>query len=73
MLLDDIQNVHLWRVNDKQIHFEAHINVTDMLVSNTYIVSGKVEKLLHNKFEVEHVTLQFECNKCDDVELINRH
>ncbi len=74
--LDEIQNihhVHLWRVNDKEIHFEAHINVVDMLVSNTDIVIDRVEKLLHDKFQIEHVTLQFECNKCDDIELINGH
>ncbi len=74
--LNEVQNihhVHLWRVNDKEIHFEAHINVADMLVSNTDIVIDRVEKLLHDKFKIEHVTLQFECNKCDNVELINGH
>jgi cobalt-zinc-cadmium efflux system protein len=74
--LDEIQNihhVHLWRVNDKEIHFEAHINVEDMMVSNTEMVSEKIEKLLRNNFNISHVTLQFECNKCDDVELINGH
>ncbi len=71
--ISNIHHVHLWRVNDKDVHFEAHINVEDMMVSNTDIVLVKVEKLLNDKFDIEHVTLQFECNKCDDVELINGH
>jgi len=74
--LDEIQNihhVHLWRVNDREIHFEAHINVEDMMVSKTDTVYGNVEKLLNDKFHIQHITLQFECNKCDDVGLINSH
>jgi cobalt-zinc-cadmium efflux system protein len=74
--LDEIQNihhVHLWRVNDKEIHFEAHINVDDMMVSTTESVLDKVEKLLDDKFHIHHVTLQFECNKCEDVGLIHNH
>jgi len=74
--LDEIQNIHhihLWRVNDREIHFEAHINVEDMMVSNTDIVLGKVKKILEDRFNIQHVTLQFECNICDDVGLINGH
>jgi len=74
--LDEIQNihhVHLWRVNDKEIHFEAHVNVEDMMVSNTDAVLEKVNKVLDEKFHIHHVTLQFECNTCDDVGLINGH
>lgn len=68
--INNIHHVHLWRVNDKEIHFEAHINVKDMMVSNTDIILGKVKKLLNDKFHIHHVTLQFECNKCDDVGLL---
>ena len=74
--LDEIQNIHhihLWRVNDREVHFEAHINVEDMMVSNTEIVLEKVQKMLDEKFHIQHVTLQFECNTCDDVGLINGH
>ena len=74
--LDEIQNIHhihLWRVNDREIHFEAHINVEDMMVSNTEIVQEKTQKMLNEKFHIHHVTLQFECNTCDDVGLINNH
>lgn len=74
--LDEIQNIHhihLWRVNDREIHFEAHINVEDMMVSNTENLQEKVQKMLNEKFHIHHVTLQFECDKCDDVGLINGH
>lgn len=69
----NIHHVHLWRVNDKDVHFEAHVNVEDMMVSNTDIVLEKVNKILDDKFHIHHVTLQFECNKCSDVNLIKGH
>jgi len=74
--LDEIKNihhVHLWRVNDKDVHFEAHVIVDDMSVSKTDSIIEKIEKLLHNKFEICHVTLQFECNKCKQTDLIKNH
>ncbi len=74
--LDEIKNihhVHLWRVNDKDVHFEAHVLVDDIFVSKTDSIIEKIEKLLHNKFEICHVTLQFECNKCEQTDLIINH
>jgi cobalt-zinc-cadmium efflux system protein len=74
--LDEIKNihhVHLWRVNDKDVHFEAHVIVDNIFVSKTDLILEKIEKLLHNKFEICHVTLQFECNKCEQTDLIINH
>ncbi len=69
----DIHHIHLWRVNDKDIHFEAHVNVDDMPVSSTDMILNEVEKMLDDKFHIHHVTLQFECNKCDYTDLLNNH
>lgn len=69
----DIQNVHhihLWKLNDNDIHFEAHIDVQDMSVSKTAAVRDMLEKALRNKFELTHFTFQFECDSCANPELI---
>ncbi len=67
----NIHHVHLWQVNENDIHFEAHVKVTDMTVSQTELIQEEIEKLLHSKFNVSHVTLQFECDKCNNIGLIN--
>ncbi len=60
-----IHHVHFWRVNEKDIHFEAHVKVTDMPVSRTEKILTNIEKILHDKFDIGHVTLQFECSLCE--------
>ena len=63
--VDSIHHVHFWQVNEKDIHFEAHVKVSDMLVSKTEILISEIEKMLHDKFKIRHVTLQFECDRCE--------
>jgi cobalt-zinc-cadmium efflux system protein len=63
--IEDIHHVHFWRVNEKDIHFEAHVRVADMLVSRTESILTEVEKRLCEKFDIGHVTLQFECSLCE--------
>ena len=71
--IQNIHHVHIWRVNDKEIHFEAHAQVEDIMVSSTDSILEEAQHILSTKFKIHHLTLQFECNKCDDVGLINNH
>jgi len=58
--IESIHHVHLWQVNEKDIQFEAHLKVNDMMVSKTELLLEKIEKLLHDEFDIGHVILQFE-------------
>jgi len=67
----DIHHAHLWAVTERDIHFEAHINVSrDMPVSETCLLVKRVEEILKDKFAITHVTLQIEFNSCKGVSLI---
>ena len=66
----NVHHIHLWRLNDNDIHFEAHVDIHDMSVSKTSAVREILENELHNKFELTHFTFQFECDSCIDTELI---
>ena len=67
----DIHHAHLWAVTEKDIHFEAHINVArDMPVSETCLLVRQIEKALKEKFAITHVTLQIEFNFCESVCLV---
>lgn len=68
--IESIHHVHFWQVNEKDIHFETHVKVNDMMVSKTELLLEKVEKLLHDEFNIGHVTLQFECSRCEKNTLI---
>jgi cobalt-zinc-cadmium efflux system protein len=68
--IKNIHHVHLWKLNDTDIHFEAHVETDNILIGETNEMQKRVKQLLHDKFEITHVTLQFECNNCAVKELI---
>lgn len=72
-MVENVHHVHVWALDDRNIHFEAHVNLkTNMAVSETMEVRRELEKILE-KQGITHVTLQFEYNGCPGCGLINRH
>lgn len=60
----NIHHIHVWNLTDKLIHFECHLTLEDDIrVSETGPILNKVRKVLHDEFEIEHVTIQFEFDK----------
>lgn len=70
--VDDIHHIHLWTVGENDIHLEAHLNVKDMMISDSDVLRKKIEALLHESFGVNHITLQFECDQCKSVGLVSK-
>ncbi len=71
--ISNIHHVHAWSLNDRQIHFEGHIDLSeDIPVSKTDALRRQVSRMLHEKFLVEHVTLQMEFGCCDETGMINK-
>ncbi|WP_456439578.1 cation diffusion facilitator family transporter [Caldithrix abyssi] len=64
--VNNLHHIHLWMVGDNDIHLEGHVDVEDMLLSESSQLRNKIEHLLHDKFNIKHVTLQFECNHCSN-------
>ncbi|KRK79780.1 hypothetical protein FD03_GL000482 [Companilactobacillus nodensis DSM 19682 = JCM 14932 = NBRC 107160] len=67
-----IHHVHVWMIDENFIILDAHINVRkkcnmDQLES----VYDQVDKLLKEKFDVSHVTLQAECSRGLDEPMID--
>ncbi|MDP3148943.1 MAG: cation diffusion facilitator family transporter [Ignavibacteria bacterium] len=69
-LVKNIHHVHLWKLNDNDTHFEAHIEVDNISVSDTSDIQKQIEEKLHDKYEINHTTLQFECDKCENKAII---
>ena len=62
--IENIHHIHLWQLDEHDIHFEAHIKVTDALISSTAERAKAIEHCLHEHFGINHVTLQFETGDC---------
>ncbi len=63
----NLHHIHVWKLNDKQVHFEAHIEVRDKLISKLMPLKKEIEEILKHRFEVSHTTLQFEISQCENV------
>lgn len=69
----NIHHVHVWSVTEKDIYFEAHINTTeDIKLSESCFIKETVEKLLKEKYSINHVTLQIEYDSCKGVPLVEK-
>lgn len=66
----DIHHLHIWTVGEGDNHIEAHVNIQNMLTSESDKLRFDIEKLLHDNFGVHHSTIQFECGVCKDKNLI---
>ncbi|WP_298364895.1 cation diffusion facilitator family transporter [uncultured Lutibacter sp.] len=71
--IKNIHHVHIWQLNDHDCHFEAHLQFNkDIKLSQFDLVCEKVEKILLEKFHINHSNLQPEINRDDLKELIKQ-
>jgi cobalt-zinc-cadmium efflux system protein len=68
--VNDVHDLHIWALSTTEPALTAHLVVKDMSESNQLIT--KVQRELHDKFGIEHTTLQLEhdtdtrtCQSCD--------
>ncbi|HEB95506.1 MAG TPA: cation transporter [Sedimenticola thiotaurini] len=55
-----VHHFHLWQVSENDIHFEGHIAVGDQPLSRTTGLRSEIEEMLHQRFGINHATLQIE-------------
>ncbi len=67
----NIHHVHIWQLNDRDCHFEAHIEFkNDINLSEFDVTCERIEKILLEKFQINHCNLQPEYKRDDIKELI---
>jgi len=69
----NIHHIHAWNLNDREIHFEGHLDLSeDLPLSQTEIIREKIEHKLREKYNISHTTLQIEYGSCDDKGMIHK-
>lgn len=69
--IKNVHHIHVWQLNEDEVHFEAHIDFeNDISLSEFDKILHKVEALLFDKFEINHVNIQPEYGKDDVKDLI---
>jgi len=65
--VDNIHHIHVWKLNDSRIHFEAHVNLkANIRMNEMMVVRNNIEEILTHDFHISHTTLQFGYNCCEN-------
>ena len=60
----NVHHVHLWRIDEHLVAFDAHINVrSNETIEQLEELYQRIEQLLKEKYGINHVTLQAECQR----------
>ncbi|WP_340154378.1 cation diffusion facilitator family transporter [uncultured Winogradskyella sp.] len=66
-----LHHVHIWNLSDDELHLEAHLDLSEDITTTEFNnLLLKIETILHNEFNINHVTIQPEFNKEDPKEVI---
>ncbi|PWG00001.1 cation diffusion facilitator family transporter [Levilactobacillus bambusae] len=65
-----VHHVHAWMIDENNIIFSAHVNLHDQPLSNVEPVYRKIENVLCQDYHISHVTIQAECRRGSDEQMI---
>lgn len=69
--INNVHHVHLWQLNEDEIHLEAHINFSsDIKLSEFDLILGEIEEAVYHEYGINHVSIQPEFGKCETSEII---
>lgn len=69
--VDNIHHVHVWQMNERDIHFEAHVDfVEDVVLSQVTETIKKISDDLRVKFGINHSILQPEIGVADSKQFV---
>ncbi len=69
--IENIHHIHLWQLNDKDIHLEAHFDFKeDMSLSKVSEIIEQVSVMLRKEFQIKHTMIQPEFGVQDTKHLV---
>ncbi|WP_431127018.1 cation diffusion facilitator family transporter [Flagellimonas flava] len=67
----NVHHVHIWQLNEEEIHLEAHIDFKeDIKLSEFDKILVDIEEHVYHKHGINHVNIQPEFDKCDSKSVI---
>jgi cobalt-zinc-cadmium efflux system protein len=69
--IKNMHHVHIWQLNEDEVHLEAHIDFTDDIkLSQFDAILNEIEDILYNDYHINHINIQPEYGKCDAKDII---
>jgi cobalt-zinc-cadmium efflux system protein len=61
----DLHHIHLWTITSGIYALSAHILIEDQMTSRSSQILEEINRLLRERFNIDHTTIQFECEACE--------
>lgn len=69
--VNNIHHVHIWLLNEDEIHLEAHIDFKENIqLSEFNLILKKIETIASKEFGINHSNIQPEFDRCDNKAVI---
>ncbi len=63
--VQEVHDLHVWTVSPGYVALSAHVVLADQALSQTQDVMAELKQTLVGEFGIEHTTIQFECESCE--------
>ncbi len=64
----DIHKLHIWQLNDKEIHLDSHIQIKENInIAEIDSIRAEINKILEDEFDIHNTVLQIEYTS-DEIE-----
>jgi cobalt-zinc-cadmium efflux system protein len=60
-----VHDLHVWSINESLRMLSAHVVTDDISISDSLAIQQKINELLAHRFNIQHATLQMECEDCE--------
>jgi cobalt-zinc-cadmium efflux system protein len=61
----DVHDLHVWSIGSDSHALTAHVVLDDRRISEATAILRRIEAAMRDDFDVNHVTVQFECETCE--------
>ncbi len=66
----DVHDLHVWTIGGGSHVLSAHVQLEDKRISEASSILREIEGRVGDEFGIDHVTIQFECERCQPDERI---
>jgi cobalt-zinc-cadmium efflux system protein len=66
--ISDVHHVHIWSIDSETLALTAHLRVEGDAIDlhQAQVVADRARELLHDRYGIDHATLEVECHECPD-------
>jgi cobalt-zinc-cadmium efflux system protein len=62
----DVHDLHVWTIGGGRHVLSAHVLLQDARISEASSILRRIEASMRDRFDISHVTVQFECESCEE-------